>query len=131
MNFCKIHFNAVHRVYDLAEHEDCSISLKRLLSYVHFKTPKHFFINDGTDKRAIEIMLDSSIMIADELAIIPQFSDKIKWLDEDLCEVFGMEYRLQSELQNRLRMYTDKKFRDSVLKIYETSILPFITQGEL
>lgn len=117
----------------------------RLLTYIHTKGfesglgVKYFENPPKQDMEALELMLgrnkgtlrlpavtgfDKSSQKA--LDLIFDLSKKIKKLDNLLESEFGMENRLTGELNARLRLYKDKRFKEKSISIYKQRIAPLL-----
>ena len=117
----------------------------RILTYIHSKSIEskkgiNYFLESETidhenDKQAILILLGKN-HDDDQFAYIEQkldenakklfqlISSKIKQVDIQLQQTMGLENRLTSELNSRLRLYTDVNFRKSMVAIYTKLIVP-------
>lgn len=116
----------------------------RLLTYIHFKIKEnncnldYFESADETDCASIEIMLgnkkplkkltENSGLKGITNALIMDHCENtarnIKKMDAVFRNECGMENRLSSELNNRLRLYRDKVFRDEMIKMYQDIVIP-------
>ncbi len=117
----------------------------RLLTYMHAKASEsgkgiEYFYNPAReDAEALEIMLGQrkknlrlpAVMSLDEkgqeaIELILTIADKISNLDTLLSRECGLENRLSGELRIRLRLYQDEEFRDKMIDLYKTKILPML-----
>lgn len=114
----------------------------RILTYIHNKFLEkgndYFLTPQKMDEQAIIIMLgkydNSTFLTADDelndpmdpnfLQIFDQVTKKIQQIDIQLREKMGLENRLHSELNDRLRVHTDNLFREKMLTIYYNIIVP-------
>ena len=101
-------------LYDKCESLGYTLDDCRILNYIHQTIRIHD--DDKYFEHPNEI---------DEPTLRYMISDKrFLRIDAEIREQYGMERRLISELNNRLRLYTDKKYRIKMLHIYEKEILP-------
>ena len=126
---------------------DCALSENdaRLLTYMHAKASdsgkgvEYFLTPAQEDSEALEIMLGQckgslrlpAVMSLDEkghdaVELILTIADKISNLDNLLARECGLENRLSGELRARLRLYKDTEFRDKMIDLYNTKVMPFL-----
>lgn len=122
---------------NLSEHE------ARILTYMHAKASESgkgisYFLNPAQeDTEALEIMLGQrkgsfqlppAVNLDDKgqeaLELITTIAERITHIDALLAKECGLENRLSGELRNRLRLYKDREFCQSMINLYNKEISP-------
>ncbi len=140
-DFLNRHFNSVCSVYTVCNEHALSKEDARLYSYIHIKAlERQNEFTETPNDESIEIDALKAMLGVDgwrdSRSIRPQnkaakgvidafisVSDEMKHTDLQLREEHGLEFRLHSELYNRLRFHTDSDFRSEKLNFYRSKIL--------
>lgn len=78
------------------------------------------------DEAAIEIMLAGSANTHSRNELL-DVGHELRSIDRNAREEHGMERRIRSELENRLRLYRDVGYRTKLLRIYRERVRPRAT----
>lgn len=140
------YFDSALKIHAVCADLEYSDEDARVYTYIHAKASEtgkgveYFSDPAPEDSEALEIMLGikrsieiPSMMTLDEtenqaVELILSISDKISQLDHLLARECGLENRFSGELKARLRLYKDKEYRDRMVGIYLSEILPRIDQ---
>lgn len=137
------YFEDALRIHAICADSSLDEDEARLLTYMHTKACEtgkgidYFLSPAEEDAEALEIMLGKSSsymkfpssMNLDErgqeaLELIMTIADKISNLDHLLAKECGLENRLTGELRARLRLYKDAPFRNKMVELYKSEVIP-------
>ncbi|MBN1982040.1 MAG: hypothetical protein JW795_10940 [Chitinivibrionales bacterium] len=133
IDFIREHFDSALNIHDACDKLGLTKDDARLMTYIHCKLLQHnndyayFEREDKSVIEALEFLLDKKPLeeSKDERATaIVDLPKRFIDLDVYLRDQYGMEIRIHSELLNRLRLHTDKKFCEKMMKMYREKILP-------
>jgi hypothetical protein len=141
VDFLIDNFQTALKIHESCDKMGFSVDDARLFTYINYVVDKndgdleYFNKGDVLAVETLEFLLNKRMpdiapeyeKAFDSLNSIPE---RIKRIDGLLLDKFGMEFRIQSELLNRLRMYTEKKFRNRIMTNYIERILPCLSSKE-
>ena len=134
-------FKEAHQIHVLCDKLGLSKDNARLFTYIHYKISSnnydynYFEKEDLIEIEVLEFLLDNkkinfSSNVSPCFLQVVKIPRKLKELDNHLRERYGMEIRIQSELMNRLRIHTDRKYKSKMMQIYKEKILPHLKAQE-
>lgn len=133
-DFIKKNYATALKIHSTTEKLGLSVDDARLFTYIHLKITKandvdYFSKENDTDVKALKFLLDvenKSITDSDNNALkaFAKIPKAIKEKDLQLRNELGIEGRIFTELNRRLRMHTDPAFREEIMSLYTNKLLP-------
>lgn len=138
------YFESALKIHAVCADLEYSDEEARVYTYIHTKAVEsgrgvdYFYDPAPEDSEALEIMLGLKRTIeippaitldeqeSEALDLILSIAGHIEHLDGILVSECGMENRFSGELRARLRLYKDKKFRDTMINNYLNVVKPKI-----
>lgn len=130
--------NTAFWIYERCENLNLSIDAARVFVYIHFRIINNLDedIDYSEIVKVIDFLIDNGKLdVFSEKSmqynIIEDIPRKMKRLDRYLPKDHGMEVRIFSELNNRVRIYRDRKYRKKMILLYRDKILPSLVDREM
>lgn len=128
-------FQTAFKIHELCDTLGFSVDHARLFTYINILIEKndgdlsYFDKEDPVAVQTLEFLLNKRLIevgpnYAELIEPLNSLPERIKAIDNQLCEKYGIEFRLQSELLNRLRLHTDAAYRKKMMTLYSMKILP-------
>ncbi len=139
-DFIKKNYATALKIHSTTEKLGLSVDDARLFTYIHLKVTKaedadYFSKENETDIKALRFLLDvenDNTTESDDNALkaFANIPKAIKQKDMELRNELGIEGRIFTELNRRLRMHTDASFREEIMSVYNDKLLPAMEEDD-
>ncbi len=141
-DFISMNFNTALQIHEQCDKLNLSADKARLLTYIHFRlfknetTEENVSLNHAEIAQVVDFLNDDGGSCVSSVnsgcyAVISKIPNKLSALDGHFRKDHGIEIRISSELNNRALFHRDSDFREQMIKLYRTKILPCLTEEEL